>query len=127
MWFVLWTPLIVYQVFNLKVFSKLPLEIGGQFTQTNKKQPHVLHFKNNIYYFIILTCILLFAYSSHFKLMIFTIWTFNLIIFSFQSNHYPTKIIKNKKYHRWELNQGTIWIIWLNHLTISSFMKWNGM
>jgi len=36
-----------------KVFSKLPLEIGGQFTQTNKKQPHVLHFKNSIYYFIL--------------------------------------------------------------------------
>jgi len=32
------------------VFSKLPLKIGGQFTQTNKKQPHVIHFKNNIYY-----------------------------------------------------------------------------
>jgi len=48
--------LTLYQSVNdikIKVFSKLPLEIGGQFTQTNKKQPHVLHFKNNIYYFIL--------------------------------------------------------------------------
>jgi len=31
------------------VFFKLSLKIGGQFTQTNKKN---LHYKNKIYYFI---------------------------------------------------------------------------
>jgi len=34
-------PLFPCNTQNHKVFSKLPLEIGGQFTQTNKKQPHV--------------------------------------------------------------------------------------
>jgi len=53
-WF--WDGIVITGIFfNIqnKVFSKLHLEIGGQFTQTNKKQPHVLHFKNNIYYFIL--------------------------------------------------------------------------
>jgi len=36
-----------------KVFSKLSLKIGEQFIQTNKKQSSVLHYKNNIYYFIL--------------------------------------------------------------------------
>jgi len=60
----------------------MPLKIGGQFTQTNKNQPRVIHYKNNfffflkktfiiLFYFTILACILLFTYSPHFKLIIF--------------------------------------------------------
>jgi len=48
-----------------KVFSKLPLEIDGQFTQTNKKQAHVLHFKNKF-------IILFYNFNMYFIICIFT-------------------------------------------------------
>ena len=44
------TLMLVYLIYG---FFKIAFRNWWQFTQTNKKQPHVLHFKNNIYYFIL--------------------------------------------------------------------------
>jgi len=34
-----------------KVRPSMPLKIGGRFTQTNKNQPRVIHYKNNFFFF----------------------------------------------------------------------------
>jgi len=51
----------------------MPLKIGGQFTQTNKNQPRVIHYKNNFFFFFEKTFIILFYnFSMYFIIYIFT-------------------------------------------------------
>ena len=51
----------------------MPLKIGGQFTQTNKNQLRVIHYKNNFFFFFEKTFIILFYnFSMYFIIYIFT-------------------------------------------------------
>jgi len=50
----------------------LPLKIDGQFTQTNKNQPRVIHYKNNFFFFEKTFIMLFYNFSMYFIIYIFT-------------------------------------------------------